>query len=272
MSTNAAAKPTGANKKPAAAKTTGLTAADLTPKKKHPSKLFFLGTGDKYSICSDVVGTTEYKIITFLLSGVLPSEGGFLCTLDEDGHTVKWSRPVDAFLFSMGHLRGIMGEEDYSESHVRVRSFDDVLQSMSHDKVEADAADKYWGKPQEIIFEQKLTGTPICEAIPYRAPSLAPVMDERGKKHKQYNTLVVVRVEVAERRRTTSKVKRSRPVNLYGIEESSPSVEDDYRRRPRRRERTCDWGGSHRGEDRHHAGSKVSSEDAGEGSEGSRDY
>ena len=144
MSTKAAVKPTGANKKPAAAKTTGLSAADLTPKKKHPSKLFFLGTGDKYSICSDVVGTTEYKIITFLLSGVLPSEGGFLCTLDEDGHTVKWSRPVDAFLFSMGHLRGIMGEEDYSESHVRVRSFDDVLQSMSHDKVEADAADKYW--------------------------------------------------------------------------------------------------------------------------------
>ncbi len=61
----------------------------------------------------------------------------------------------------------------YSESNVHVRSFDDVLQSMHQDKVEADTARKYWGKPHEIVFKQKLTGTPIiCEAIPYSVLSV----------------------------------------------------------------------------------------------------
>jgi hypothetical protein len=268
----AAAKPA---KKPPGGKTTGLTAADVTPTRKSPSKLYYLGPGDKYSICSDVVGTTEYKIITFKLNGVLPSEGGFQCTLDDDGHTVKWSRPVDSFLFTMNHLRGIMGGA-YSESNVRVRSFDDVLQSMHQDKVEADTARKYWGKPHEIVFKQKLTGTPICEAIPYRAPGLSPVEDDRGRKHYQYNTLVVVKIEVAERRRTTSQIKRSNPINIYGIE-SSPSDENEYRRRRRNRERN-DWGGSHRGEQHKEAeylhnvaGSRVT-DDTGEASDVSRDY
>ena len=269
----AAAKSAGAAKKQAGGKTTGLTAADLTTKKKQVSKLFFLGTADKYTICTDVVGTTEFKIITFALSGVLPSEGGFLCTLDEDGHTVKWSRPIDAFLFTMEHLRGVMGEGDFSESHVRVRSFDNVLQSMSQDKVEADASDKYWGKPQEIVFEQKLTGTPVCEAIPYRSPSLAPVVDNRGRRHYQYQTLVVVKIEVAERRRTTSKIKRSNPINIYGIEESSPSIEDEYRRRPPHPKRNYrDWGSSHHGGGQFGAGGSKVTDDTGEASEGSRDY
>ena len=89
-------------------------------------------------------------------------------------------------------------------------------------------------------------GTPICKAIPYRAPGLSPVEDDRGRKHYQYNTLVVVKIKVAERCRTTSQIKRSNPINIYGIE-SSPSDENEYRRRPRCRERN-DWGGSHRGD------------------------
>ena len=162
----------------------------------------------------------------------------------------------------------------YSESNVRVRSFDDVLQSMHQDKVEADTARKYWGKPHEIVFKQKLTGTPICEAIPYRAPGLSPVEDNRGRMHYQYNTLVVVKIEVAERRRTTSQIKRSNPINIYGIEESSPSIEDEYRRRPPHPKRNYrDWGSSHHGGGQFGAtgGSKVT-DDTGEACVVSRDY
>ena len=160
-----------------------------------------------------------------------------------------------------------MGKEDFSESHIRVRSFDNVLQSMSHDKIKADAANKYWGNKKS-----KLTGTPVCEAIPYRSPGLAPVVDNRGRRHYQYQTLVVVKIEVAERRRTTSKIKRSNPINIYGIEESSPSIEDEYRRRPPPPKRNYrDWGGSHRGGEFGAGGSKVT-DDTGEASDGSRDY
>ncbi len=96
-------------------------------------------------------------------------------------------------------------------------------------------------------------------------------MSAVSRMHYQYNTLVVVKIEVAERRRTTSQIKRSNPINIYGIE-SSPSDENEYRRR-RHEERRCrDWGGSHRVDQSEAAeynnarGSKVT-DDTGEASD-----
>jgi hypothetical protein len=129
----------------------------------------------------------------------------------------------------MEHLRGIMGGA-YSESNVRVRSFDDILHSMHQEKVEADTAQKYWGKTHRSGIQAEAH---VCEAIPNRSPGLSPFEDDRGRKHYQYNTLVVVKFEVAERRRTTSQIKQSNPINIYGIK-SSPSVKDEYCRPFRR--------------------------------------
>jgi hypothetical protein len=132
----------------AGSKTTGEMAADYTtaPPANKPTKLHYLDSGDKYSICYDLKGTTEYVILTFYLNGMLPPKGGYQCTLAEDGHTIRWSRPVDSFLFSMDHLKGIMGN-DYSESNVRVRSFDNILQAIHHNKIEPDTNGLFWGKP-----------------------------------------------------------------------------------------------------------------------------
>jgi hypothetical protein len=179
----------------------------------------------------------------------------YQCTLSEDGHTISWSRPVDSFLFSMDHLKGIMGD-DYSESNVHVRSFDNILQAMHRDKIEPDTSGLFWGKPYEILIEKRLTGTPDCDTIPYRAPGIESPVDKRGRAHHQYHTMVIVTIQVADARRTTTKGKRTKPINLYGID-SSPSVEDD---RPPRRGRNNDWGGSHREASR--AGSRVSEEAA----------
>ena len=261
MSSNAAAKasaaPRAKKKTTAGSKTTGETADDYTtaPPAKKPTKLYYLDSGDKYSVCYDLKGTTEYVILTFYLNGMLPPKGGYQCTLSEDGHTISWSRPVDSFLFSMDHLKGIMGD-DYSESNVRVRSFDNILQAMHRDKIEPDTSGLFWGKPYEILIEKRLTGTPDCDTIPYRAPGIESPVDKRGRAHHQYHTMVIVTIQVADARRTTTKGKRAKPVNLYGID-SSPSVEDD---RPPRRGRNNDWGGSHREASR--AGSRVSEEAA----------
>ena len=252
-----AAAPRAKKKTTAGSKTTGETADDYTtaPPAKKPTKLYYLDSGDKYSVCYDLKGTTEYVILTFYLNGMLPPKGGYQCTLSEDGHTISWSRPVDSFLFSMDHLKGIMGDE-YSESTVRVRSFDNILQAMHRDKIEPDTNGLFWGKPYEIYFEKNLTGTPDCNDIPYRAPGIESPVDKRGRAHHQYHTMVIVTIQVADARRTTTKGKRAKPVNLYGID-SSPSVEDD---RPPRRGRNNDWGGSHREASR--AGSRVSEEAA----------
>ena len=117
MSSNTAAKASAAarakKKATAGSKTTGEMAADYTtaPPAKKPTKLYYLGSGNKYSVCYDLKGTTEYVIFMFYLNGMLPPKGGYQCILAEDGHTIRWSRPVDSFLFSMDHLKGIMGNE-----------------------------------------------------------------------------------------------------------------------------------------------------------------
>ena len=95
MSSNTAAKASAAarakKKTTAGSKTTGETAADYTtaPPANKPTKLYHLDMGDKYSVCYNLKGTTEYVILTYNLNGMLPPKGGYQCTLAEDGHTIS---------------------------------------------------------------------------------------------------------------------------------------------------------------------------------------
>ena len=109
-------------------KTTGEDEADLVFSRP-VSKLYGFDTDNKYAVYFDMEGTTNYCLVSFFVNGVLPATGGYAATLSDDGYTIRWSRPVDAFLFSMEHLRSIMGRA-YSDSHVRVRSYDDVTQAI----------------------------------------------------------------------------------------------------------------------------------------------
>jgi hypothetical protein len=88
----------------------------------------------------------------------------------------------------MDHLKGIMGD-DYSESNVRVRSFDNILQAMHRDKIEPDTNGLFWGKPYEIYFEKNLIGAPDCNDILYRAPGIESPVDKRNCAHHQYHTM-----------------------------------------------------------------------------------
>ncbi len=125
------------------------------------------GTHDKYAVLFDTEGTTDFCLVSFFLCGVLPEMGGYVATLSDNGHTIRWSRPVDGFLFSMEHLKSVM-RADYSDTHVQVRSFNKVTQTISKDRVEADANGLFWGKPQEIHLEKWCTGTVEAPLRPMR--------------------------------------------------------------------------------------------------------
>ncbi len=103
--------------------------------------------------------------MSLYLTGIVP-EGGFNASLSSDGFTISWSRPVNAFLFSQHHLKKIMGEK-YSDTHIRVRSFDQVTQAILGDKNKADARDLFWGKPQEIHLKNQCMGDVIKKMTPY---------------------------------------------------------------------------------------------------------
>ena len=93
-------------------------------------KLYGFGTDDKYTVSFDMEGTMDYCLVSLYINDMLPERGGFVVTLSEDGYTIRWSHPVDGFLFTMEHLRSIMGAK-YSDSHIRVHSFNKVTQSIS---------------------------------------------------------------------------------------------------------------------------------------------
>ena len=117
------APPKGKTKTPAAAaaalkkaaaagsKTTGETESDYPPSApvRVVSKTCGLGTYDKYAISEYAEGSSDFYEIEFYVNGVLPEKGGYLATLSED--------PIEELLFTMGHLKSIMGET-YSSSHV----------------------------------------------------------------------------------------------------------------------------------------------------------
>jgi hypothetical protein len=240
MNTKTATKAAAAEtKKAAAAKTTGVTEADYrsTASACRPvSKLYGFGTNDKYTVSFHTEGTTDFCLVSFFVSGVLPETGGYVVTLSDDGYTIRWSSPVNGFLYSMEHLKTAMGA-DYLDTHVRVRSFEEVTQAISKDRLEADANGLFWGKPQEIHLEKQCTGTVEAVAMPYRAPrSLEPITDLRGRRHYQNYSIVHVKAQLAEQRTKT------RPLKLYEAPSSQGTTPSPSIRRSRQR----DWGSSHR--------------------------
>ena len=163
--------------------------------------------------------------------------------LSDDGYTIRWSRPVDAFLFSMEHLCSIMGRA-YSDSHVRVRSYDEVTQAILHDKIEVDANGLFWGKPQEIHLKKRCTGTIETTAMPYRAPPpIVPITDKHGHRHHQYHTIIQVKAQLVEQRKTAmKKAAKTHPLEIYEIASSQGTTPSPGVRRGKKR----DFGGSHR--------------------------
>ena len=125
------APPKGTTKTPAAAaaalkkaaaaaskKTTVESKADYPPSApvRVVLKTYGLLTYDKYAVSEYAEGSSDFYEIEFYVNGVLPKVGRYLATLSEDGYTLKWSHPIEELLFTMGHLKSIMGE-NYSPSH-----------------------------------------------------------------------------------------------------------------------------------------------------------
>jgi hypothetical protein len=245
------------NKAAAGSKTSGETDADYA--KEEPirvvSKTYGLETYDKHAVTEYADGANDYYVIQFYVTGAV-WDGGYLATLSEDGYTLKWSRPIEGLLFRMEHLKSIMGD-DYSPSHVRVRAFDNVTQTMFKDKVEPDANGLYWGKPQEIHLKEKCTGIVDTDPTDYRAPPKVDPVNYRGRKNYQFHTIITCKVQIAERRKTATIKKKKTTVDMFDVPSSqgtspSPGVQ---------RGRNRDWGGSHRGESEH----KVVEEEEEEG-------
>jgi hypothetical protein len=150
----------------------------------------------------------------------------------------------------MGHLKSIMGE-NYSPSHVRVGAFDDVTQAMFKDKVEPDANGIYWGDPQKVHLKEKCTGMVVTLAKVYRVPTKVKAIKYKGHRNYQFNTIVLCKVQWAERCKTASVKTKTMVVDMFDVPSSQGTTPSPGAQRGRKR----DWGGSHQDS---HRGSRVS--------------
>jgi hypothetical protein len=152
-------------KKTATAKTTGKTEADylLTVAAVRPVlKSYCLGTNNKFAVSYDTEGTTDFILLSSYVNSVLPEKGGYLTKLSEDGFTLRWSRPINLFLFSIEHLCSIM-ESKYSELNIRVRLFDKVTQALFKDKTETGANGTTGGNPRRSTSRRSARAHPnLC--------------------------------------------------------------------------------------------------------------
>ncbi len=80
--------------------------------------------------------------------------------------------------------------------------------------------------------------------MPYRAPhSLEPITDSKGRRHYQYYSIVQVKAQLAEQRKTAKKkASKTRPLELYEVASSQGTTPSPDVRHHRQR----DWGDSHR--------------------------
>jgi len=267
-SANAAKKPT------AGVKTSGETKTDylLASSSVRPvSRIYGLGTEDKYTITEVSEGKNDYYIIGFIVDGVLPEEGGYQCTLSKDGFTLSWSRPVDSLLFNSKHLQPIMGQ-DYSESHARVQAFDkQVTQSVFNDKIEPDSYGYYWGEPQKIHLKDKCTGTPETCPMIHPAPPIVNRVKWKRQLHKQFRTIITCRLQLAERRKCAPIKAKTEMMDLYPSSQgTTPSPGERYCHDRSRRKR--DFSGNHRDHEHPFRGSRVSEENEDGESEESTEY
>ncbi len=77
-------------------------------------------------------GTTNYTFMLFYVNGLL--------MLSDDGYIIKWSHPVDSYLFLKEHLCSTMGAEYYFHNHIQVPSFDEVIQAVGCHKINTNAS------------------------------------------------------------------------------------------------------------------------------------
>jgi hypothetical protein len=105
--------------------------------------------------------------------------------------------------------------------------------------------------------------------MPYRVPcSLEPFTDLKGRRHYQYYSIVQVKAQLAEQRKTAKKkASKARPLELYEVASSQGTTPSPGVRRCRQH----DWGSSHQ-DPRPKNRSRVSEENEDDESGGSNEY
>lgn len=196
----------------------------LDPAKAKSAKPYCLDTFDGYMRARYTEGSTDYIEVGFRVNGVLPSDG-WQIELSKDGMSVIWKRAIHKMCFTKEHLQALMGGK-YSETHSRVIAYDNTAQMMNSDNIKP-MNNFYWGTDQVVPLCERCTGTPDFGVFTYKTGMSIG-------KHRQYNTIIVCKVQVATQRTTVLKGAKRHIVDLMGIGSQESNDSPPPRGHPRK--------------------------------------
>ncbi len=129
-----------------------------------------------------------------------------------DGKSIHYVRAVRKECFTKEVLMSIMGR-DYSETNSRVIAYDDVAQEMIKNKV-LPVSKLYWGEPQVVRLKWECTGTHRIFKGDYAIDYVT--RDSSGRKNRQRNTILIVRVKKAKGRSAVAAEVVAKEISLLG--------------------------------------------------------
>jgi hypothetical protein len=212
----------------------------VTPPPAAPKpSIFSVNSTDMFGVSYFCEGNQDYAEVAFHINGVL-RDVDFRVSVSQDGKSVRFVRAVHAICFSKEVLKSIM-KKNYSETSSRVVAYDDVAQKMQAKKVLPENK-LYWGDPQVVRLKWECTGTPNVFKGDYAIDYV--VRDDSGRKNRQRNTILIVRVKKAQERAAAAAEVVSGVISLLGAfsqgssNDSPPPRTRPQESTPRRRTRT----------------------------------
>ena len=167
----------------------------MTPPPAPKPTIFSVSSADMFGVSYYCEGTQDFAEVAFHVNGVL-HDIDYCVSVAPDGKAIFYVRAVRAECFSKEVLRSIMGR-DYSTTNSRVVAYDDVAQEMIEKKVLPES-NLYWGEPQVVRLKWECTGTPQVFKGDYPIDYVA--RDSSGRRNRQRNTILIVRVKKAKER------------------------------------------------------------------------
>ena len=183
----------------------------VTPPPAPKPSIFNISCTDVFGVSYFCEGSQDFAEVTLHVNGVL-RDIDYRVSVAPDGKSINYVRAVRSECFTKEVLQSIMGT-DYSTTHTRVIAYDDVAQEMLEKKVISESK-LYWGEPQVVRLKWECTGTHKIFKGNYTIDYV--VRDSSGRKNRQRNTILIVRVKKMQERAAAAAEVVSGVISLLG--------------------------------------------------------
>ena len=187
-------KPAGSKKTKVDSAAAAATPPPPAPKPK-PPETFSVDSTDKFLVAYHTKGKHDVADVMFHINGVL-------CNIDyrvsvaADRKSVSWQRAINSVCFSKKILEAILKNGNSASSH-RAVTYNDVTQEIQEKKIRPEHK-LFWGAPQVVHIKWECTGATTIFKRDY--PIKYVIVDSKGRKNRQCNSVLIVQVKRAKER------------------------------------------------------------------------